>query len=121
MTRLPINRGITQVEEDKSLILRSLCSLRLNHAISESLIYPEPLPNLEITSADILRQIPIIRHGGSRVKLKIKSNHPTNFARGVLLTRSSKLSIERNNDVKKVIAVNLNPNIPKELKNLNNK
>ena len=69
----------------------------------------------------ILRQIPSIRLNGSRVKLKIESNQPTKFARGVLLTRTSKLSIERNKDVKKVIAVNLNPNIPKELKNLNNK
>jgi len=30
MTRLPKNRGITQAEEDKSLILRQLCFLLLS-------------------------------------------------------------------------------------------
>jgi len=42
MTRLPKKRGITQVEEDKSLILRSFHSLRLNHSLVVPLIYEEP-------------------------------------------------------------------------------
>ena len=61
MTRLPKNRGITQAEEDKSLILRSFYSLRLNHSFLYSLIYLEPLPDAEFTSPDILRSFYSLR------------------------------------------------------------
>ena len=53
-----------------------------------------------------------IRLRASGIKLNIGFNFQTSFARGVLLTRTSKLSIESDKEVKKVIAVNLNPNIP---------
>ena len=42
MTRLPKKRGITQVEEDKSLILRSFHSLRLIHLFPNRLFPRNP-------------------------------------------------------------------------------
>ena len=46
MARSPKNRGIAQVQEDKTLILRSLRSLRLIHSLRFLVAQLEPITTI---------------------------------------------------------------------------